>query len=123
MTDQKPKHFNIIRYAGERDTAVTSDGITVHRQKKVWLEDKENSRWVACAPDDDHFVFIDPLWTKIPGRWFAYCSCGSPAILVGSNQYKQFGSPAKDSTQKGEMLICKNYMDTNQHYPVNWSER
>lgn len=125
MTDYKPTKFHIIRYAGQRDEATTSDGIKVYRKDKVWVADMERGtgRFIACAPDDTNFIFVDPNWTKVVGRWFAYCSCGSPAVIVGSNAYKQYGSYSTEGTIKGELLICKEFLETAKHYPINWRER
>jgi len=125
MTDYQKPRFSVIRYAGQRNEAITSDGIKVYRQEKLWVQDEEgrSGRFVAVTPDDDHFIFIDPNWLKVPGRWFAYCSCGGIAVIVGSNVYKTQGSPSTVGTRKGEMLICKQYADMGFHYPVNWSQR
>lgn len=112
----KPK-FEIIHHAGQVDEATTLDGIHVKRETKVWIQDKDgqNGRFVGCTPYDSHFVFIDPNWMKVKGRWFSYCTCGSPAVLVGSNTYKQDASPNTDSTRIGEMLICWFHASYGKH--------
>lgn len=119
MNYSKPK-FEIVRHAGQVDVGMTVDGIPVHRQDKIWVEEGEKSRFIACPSDDMHFIFIDPNWKKIVGRWFAYCTCGSIAVIVGSLAYKEYSSPSMEGTIKGEMLICYEYAQTGHHFPVNW---
>jgi len=128
MTDNKFSNFSfaVIKSRGDLNTCTTADGNKVHRQNMVWIEevDGSNGRFVACAPDDTHFVFIDPVWKKKIGRWFALCSCGSPAVVTGYNAYKSFGSPTTkaESTRPGELLICYHYAQYGEHMPVNWDE-
>jgi hypothetical protein len=109
--------FAIIKHRGDLNHAETADGYKVHRQKKVWLDATEGSRgrYVMCCPYDNHFVFIDPAWKKMKGRWFALCSCGSGAVLVGSNVYAGDASPSTEGTVQGEMLVCHNHMQFGRH--------
>lgn len=118
MINKIPKYrFNIVHHLGEPNVATTPDGVKVHRKKSVWIDsiNGERGRFVTCVPYDNHFVFIDPNWKKIPDRWFAFCTCGGPAVIVGSNAYKKDGSPATDSTIKGEMLICYIHSNSGHH--------
>lgn len=114
--------FAIIKHRGDLNHAETADGHRVHRQKKVWIDATEGSRgrYVMCAPYDEHFVFIDPMYKKMRGRWFALCSCGSPAVLIGSNTYAHDASPSTEGTIMGEMLVCMIHAQTGNHTPVNW---
>lgn len=124
MTNYVKPKFQLIRVAGQLNQGRTADGITVYRQEKLWVEGGgDQGRFVMCSPDDIHFVFIDPRWKKVPGRWFAYCSCGSIAVITGSKAYREYSSPTTGGSTKGEMLICKQFLDTGQHFPMNWSER
>ena len=127
MSEIPKANFAIIKHRGDLNTCQTADGFTVHRRDKVWVEeaDGRNGRFIFCAPDDMHFIFIDPVWKKVIGRWFAMCSCGSPAVITGYKAYEQFGSPTTpaESTTPGEMLICYHYAQTGQHLPINWDER
>lgn len=105
-------NFAVIKSRGSLNTCKTADGYTVHRRDKIFVTDPEgvNGRLIHCAPDDDHFIFVDPVWTKVKGRWFAMCSCGAPGVIVGYNAYATYGSPDMESTNKGEMLICYHYL-------------
>ena len=81
INDEAPKFsFAIIKHRGDLNHAETADGYKVERQEKVWITEPDgmNGRFIFCSPDDVHFIYIDPMWTKIRGRWFAMCSCGSP---------------------------------------------
>lgn len=77
--------FSIIKQRGDPKTATTLDGHVVHKEEKVFVP--EWNRWVACADyHGEHFVYLDP--SDKPGRWFAMCTCGSPAVIVGKDVYK-----------------------------------
>lgn len=126
MSEIPKANFAIIKVKGDLNTCQTADGHTVHRSDKVWVEEPgKPGRFVFCAPDDMHFVFIDPVWKKVKGRWFAMCSCGSPAVITGYKVYEKFGSPTtqSESTIPGEMLICYHYASTGEHLPINWENR
>lgn len=113
--------FGIIHHYNSPNSAVTVDGKEVHREEKIWYAEYDdegypiNGRFIACAPDNSHFVYIDPMWKKIVGRWFALCSCGSVAVIVGYNAYRQESSPSVEGTNKGELLICKWFLDNGVH--------
>jgi hypothetical protein len=117
MTEAPKFSFAIIKHRGDLNHAETADGYKVHRQKKVWLDATEGSRgrYVMCAPYDNFFIFIDPAWKKMRGRWFAMCACGSPAVLIGSDTYAHDASPSTEGTVKGEMLVCMIHAQTGHH--------
>lgn len=125
MTDLGKFQFAVIKSRGSLDECETADGFIVHRADKLFVEEADGSgRFIFCAPDDDHFIFIDPMWRRIVGRWFAMCSCGSPAVITGYKAYEAFGSPTTraESTRPGEMLICYHFAQYGQHLAVNWDE-
>jgi len=113
--------FGIIHHYNSPNSAITIDGKEVRRESKIWYAEYDdegypiNGRFIACAPDDLHFVYIDPMWKKIVGRWFAMCTCGSVAVIVGYNAYRQDSSPSTEGTNKGEMLMCKWFLDSGVH--------
>jgi len=112
MTYQKPS-FSIIRKFNSPKEAVTADGFTVYRQDKLWIETE--GRFVACAPDDQHFCYIDPS-NKI-GRWSPMCTCGSMAGIYGYNAYAKHASPTTrfESTVPGELVVCIHYIEHGKH--------
>jgi len=107
--DFKNFTFAIIKHYNSPNEAVTMDGHKVTREEKVWVD--EMNGFIRCAPDDLHFVYLDPAARnpKNIGRWFASCTCGSFAVLVGSNVYKDYGSP------EGMMLICYHFLTFGKH--------
>jgi hypothetical protein len=106
--------FTILKHRGDLDHAETVEGKKVHRQEKIWFYDHG---WVRCAPYDNHFIYDDPMAGKIIGRWTPMCTCGSPAVIVGYNVYKDQASPStkKESTVPGEMLVCFNHAQFGKH--------
>ena len=99
--------FSIIHHRGSLNEATTQDGYTVYRQEQVFIP--EWGVFVKCAPYDNHFVFIDPVYEKVIGRWFASCTCGAMATLIGTKAYSHLGSP------EGAMLVCHNHTTFNKH--------
>jgi hypothetical protein len=115
----------IVRFIGDRKSAVTSTGKTVYRHTKLWMG--KEYKWVYCAGFGSHFIYHDPdfdqkagEWPKgrkFVGRWTPMCSCGSPAAIYGSRAYGDFSSPTTkaDSTKAGQMLMCKHMVDYGVH--------
>ena len=98
--------FSTIKQYGDPHKAVTLDGYTVVRKEKVFIPDYNN--YIACAPYSSHFVYLDQ--SGIPGRWFAMCSCGSPAVITGYSAYKQ-----DVSSNEGAMLVCLYHAQHGYH--------
>lgn len=92
--------FSVIKHYNSPNEAVTLDGYTVKRQEKLWMG--ADKGFVVCSPYDNHFVYLDPYRPKPgePSRWGMMCTCGSPAVLVGTNAYSIYGSP------QGWMVVC-----------------
>lgn len=104
---QKPNHsFSVIKHSGDPDKAVTLDGFTVIREEKVFIPEYQN--FIKCAPYSSHFVYIDP--SGIEGKWFAGCTCGSPAVITGYSGYKQ-----DVSSNEGAMLVCLYHAQRGHH--------
>jgi len=99
--------FNIIHHRGQPNVAYLDGGIMVQRQEKVFI--REMRGFVRCADYDNHFCFLFP--EKDPKRfpYFAGCSCGSMAVVIGSNVYKGMNSPV------GAMLVCYHHMTYHKH--------
>lgn len=110
----KEIRFAIIKHFNSPNSATTLDGYTVRRQDKIFI--KWLKRFVVCAPYDNHFIYIDPLFEKRDGRWFAMCTCGSPAVIAGYNAYRKDASPTSgDGIVPGEMLVCYFHSNTGRH--------
>jgi len=113
--------FGIIHHYNSPNSAVTIDGKEVRREEKIWYAEYDDNKrivggkFVMCAPYSDHFIYEDPMWKRIVGRWAHMCTCGSVSILVGYNAYRQDASPSTEGTNKGEMLVCKWHLDNGVH--------
>ena len=107
---KKSSKFNIsfsqIRVRNTPDEATLSDGSKIYKNKenKFWIKDL--GRPVKAIDYDNQFIALDPS-NKV-GRWFAMCSCGSPAVIVGHQAYKHGASAGNsdDDMVAGEMLVC-----------------
>jgi len=74
-------------------------------------------RWVMCADYDNHFVALSPYFAdqRYPGlnTVWAFCSCGSPAVVIGYKQYKEGFSASSGGKGfvAGELLVCQAFTD------------
>jgi len=99
------KFTNVIKIVGDLDRATTADGKIVHRVKEIFFPEYA-SYPVLCAPYSVHFIFDDP--TTGVGHWTPMCSCGSPAVIIGANDYAKLMSP----TNTGDLIVCFAHMMT-----------
>ena len=88
--------FSIIRQRGDPKVAKTLDGFTVEKRDMIFCENpfnpdeeerKKDIIKVLCVDyHNEHFVYLDPNTKAF--RWFAWCTCGSAAVIVrGSEVY------------------------------------
>lgn len=103
--------FNIIRVRNNLNVAETVHGTRVKRQEKIYFP--QAGRSVTCAPYDNHFVFED---THHYG-WTTFCTCGSSAVIVGYQVYKDMASPTskEEDTVAGELLVCFHHATYGKH--------
>jgi hypothetical protein len=99
------KFTKVIRIAGDLKRAKTADGKFVYRTDSIFFPEY-SSYPVKCAPYSVHFIFDDP--TKTVGHWSPMCSCGSPAVIIGSNTYTKLMAP----TITGDLIVCFTHMAT-----------
>lgn len=110
--------FNIIKFR-DPTQATLGSGDTVHHADRVYFKVPADSEmaglkggdWlsVKCADyHTEHFLYIDPLYLhdKVEGKghWFAMCTCGSPAVLVGPTD-----AAMEDSSCPERLLVCYLY--------------
>lgn len=110
--------FNIIKFRDPKQATLAS-GDVVHRADRVYFkvpEDAEMSGliggdWITLKCADyhtEHFLYINPLYlrdrTKGKGCWFAMCTCGSPAVIVGPGD-----AAMEDSSCPERLLVCYLY--------------
>ena len=103
---KEAKAPNIIHHRGDLNK-VTSDGKEFTRQEYIIIPTMGQK--VKCTPYDNHFVYRDAR--KL--GWVLFCTCGSPAVVINYDAYKNHGS------SQGALLACKAQIDTNEHNPVN----
>lgn len=109
---QHANKFAIIQHRGDPKKVVLDDGkYTVEFMEYVYLN-PEYPR-VHCINDGAHFTFLDPVKISpldvTTRRWFAMCSCGAPAVIIGTN-------PVDKLTSIGEWrLVCYNALTYNKH--------
>lgn len=96
--------FNIIKFKGSPKNATLIDGSTVEKQDSIFIP--QLGAFIPCAPYDNHFIYLVPV--KIVGPSLM-CTCGSPAVWVGSDVYEAMASPA------GALLVCLHHMNYTKH--------
>lgn len=104
-----PTNVSKIKHKGDPNTATTLDNFKVEREEHLYYPEPTKERFVKCAPYDNHFLYRDP--SGKPGRWWAMCTCGSPAVIVGYNAYRSDSSP----TRTGELVVCYQHVQTGLH--------
>lgn len=110
--------FNIVRFR-DPTKATLSTGETVHKADRVFFKVPSDSEmsglqsgdwtYLKCADyHTEHFLYIDPLYLKDEahgkGHWFAMCTCGSPAVIVGPED-----AALEDSSCPERLLVCYLY--------------
>lgn len=95
---QQVKDYAKIRSWGDKDTAVTVDGLQVKRTDKIFCE---GYGWVETLPSMMHFVYEDK--SKKIGRWAYMCTCGS---ICGIISWKELGQVMDIRGKEGYALAC-----------------
>lgn len=78
--------MNIIKHAGQQNSAILADGTIVYRQESLFVEDW--GAFVLCAPYDNHFVYENP--DKSNGSPGYLCTCGAVAVVAPPNKHGLF---------------------------------
>lgn len=93
----QPRDFARIRSWGDKNKAITHDGLEVERQEQVFAE---GYGMVKCLPTTMHFVYEDRSGKK--GRWVYMCTCGSIAGIIAYKEIKDFIT----TEPTGYLLAC-----------------
>jgi hypothetical protein len=87
------QEFSIIKQRGSPTKATTLDGHKVEKQEWVVCENPFDNKVppemvkIQCMDyHNEHFVYLDPV--NVKNRWFAWCTCGSPAVIIEPAAYK-----------------------------------
>lgn len=129
MTDNpfEASSFNIVRQRASPNEVTLTSGHTVEKMERVYFRPPNADasgpgEWqvVKCADyHGEHFVYLDPLYEtpalltnpdkKDTGRghWFAMCTCGSPAVILGPEEAK-----FEESGIEEQLLVCYIYHAT-----------
>jgi len=97
------KKLKVTRHVGDLKTAFVDGEFPVYRTYKIFIQ---NIGLINCAPMDNHFVFSYVFNNR---GWTLWCTCGSPAAVVGYNAY------AKDASPGGELIVCMHHAMYNLH--------
>ena len=103
--DTKDISFSIIKHRGDPTSATTLDGIKVSKEESLFVPEWGTS--VKAADYGNHFLYLDN--SKKIGRWWAMCTCGAPAVIVGYDAYKH------DASKGGALVVCKDHAGTGRH--------
>lgn len=118
--------FNIIKSRGDPKVAVTLSGHTVTKQNEVYCKSPfDTESWVSikCADyHNEHFIYVDPVYNMDSdkggkGHWFAMCTCGSPAVIVGMRE-----GEVHETGLEENLLVCYHYTATLLQYGHGWHQ-
>lgn len=90
--------FATIKSWGDKNKAITHDGVTVERQEYFFFPELSQNM-IRAVPYELHFIFEDKSHKR--GRWTLMCTCGSPAGVVSYRDMNKLMSPTL-----GELVIC-----------------
>ena len=127
MGDETPTSYNIIKTRGSPTEATTESGHHVSKEDFVIIPspfDVSQMVTVQCADyHNEHFVYIDPLFflelkPDDPRKfWFAMCTCGSKAVIVGGGDASQHEGHnwimeilERSGKNVENMLVCEHYL-------------
>lgn len=109
MGGVKAQDFARIRSFGDKNSAITYDGLKVERQEWFFAE---GYNMVRAVPYELHFVYEDK--SGKPGRWSFMCTCGS---LAGIISYKEVAT-LMSIENKGYILGCIAHTASKQNTGV-----
>jgi hypothetical protein len=93
----------VIRHHGEAKYARNVDGQEVKREERIYLS--SSREWMLALHTDNHFLYK----SKRIGA-SVLCTCGSPGITIGYQQYKQYSSFVGN-----EVLMCQSFVQNKKH--------
>lgn len=96
---------NIIRRAGDARDTRTLNGREVRRQDSIYL--KSHNAVIPVLQTSMHFCYHDG---SRPRGTTLFCTCGSPAIVVGYEAYRNLNSYIGN-----EVIACHSYIQYGKH--------
>jgi hypothetical protein len=95
----------VIRNTGDPNNAKTLNGKPVRREKELWLPSYNS--FIPVLQTSMHFCYHDP---SVPRGTTLFCTCGSPAIVVGYEAYRDL-----QSYMGNEVIVCHHYIQYKVH--------
>lgn len=115
--------FSIIKQRGSPTEAMTMDGYKVYKREHIVCQNPLNPDpesisdpvMVNCIDyHGEHFVYMDPV--NKAGGWFAWCTCGSPAVII-------YGMSAYSGMTDSMMLACFFHAQFGRHVTSETNKR
>lgn len=97
--------MHIVRQVGTPKNLIDLNGNPVNRVDKIFVP--EMNYWVPVAMYDNQTIYDSG--SKKKGQSPYLCSCGSIAVIIGSNVYK------KDQSPSGALFVCLSHAQTGRH--------
>jgi hypothetical protein len=137
--EKKPTGYNIIKHRGSPTEATTAAGHKVTKQEFIVTPSPFNVDQIVtiqCADyHDEHFVYLDPLFFEdIPpdsgmAVWWAMCTCGSKAIVIGGADVSEHLDQnwiqeilARGGKNVDNMLVCEHYHERMVMHGHGWHQ-
>lgn len=92
----------LIRKGGRPMEATDHAGRRVYRKDRIYL--KTHQAWYDVLDYDNHFVYESKDYGSS-----VMCTCGSTAIVVNYEHYKQY------SSYRGLMIVCASQIQNGVH--------
>lgn len=96
---------HIVRQIGKPKEFTLSDGKKIVAKDKIWIP--EYGRFVKTAPYDNASIY-ETGYTEVGSPPYL-CTCGSVAVIIGWDAYKQDASP------QGLLFVCLIHAQTGHH--------
>jgi len=100
-----PRPNNLIRSHNDPKNAITLGGQHVHREDRIFLPSHNSN--LPVLQTSMHFCFRD---ASVPRGTTLFCTCGSPAIVVGFEGYKKY-----QSFIGNEVIACHYFIQYGVH--------
>jgi len=103
--------FARIRSWGDKNSAITHDGLKVERQELLYAE---GYGMVKVIPYELHFIYEDKSRKK--GRWAFMCTCGSIAGIISYKEMVKLMTVV--GNEVGYVLACISHTTSKQNVGV-----
>ncbi len=114
--------FNVVRHRGDPQEATLASGHVVKKEEHIYYKNEYGQHvMVKCAEyHGAHFLYADPVYNldaEGKGHWFAMCTCGAPAVVVGPTE-----AMFEESGHAAQLLVCYVYHATLRQFGFGWHQ-